>query len=54
MLKAKRPGFTDERFNETEYYFEKGKNQFFKIIFLRIYLSNFMFTSYCMYLNIKN
>ena len=25
-LKAKRPGFSDERYNETEYYFENGKS----------------------------
>lgn len=25
-LKAKRPGFTDERYNETSYYMENGKN----------------------------
>lgn len=24
-LKAKRPGFTDDRYNETEYYVENGK-----------------------------
>lgn len=24
-LKAKRPGFTDERYNETSYYIENGK-----------------------------
>lgn len=25
-LKAKRPGFSEERYNETEYYFENGKS----------------------------
>lgn len=25
-LKAKRPGFTDERYQETSYYIENGKN----------------------------
>lgn len=25
-LKAKRPGFTDERYNETSYYVENGKS----------------------------
>ena len=25
-LKAKRPGFTDERYNETSYYIENGKD----------------------------
>ncbi|XP_065570929.1 uncharacterized protein LOC136033883 isoform X2 [Artemia franciscana] len=25
-LKAKRPGFSDERYNETDYYFENGKS----------------------------
>lgn len=25
-LKAKRPGFTDERYNETSYYIENGKH----------------------------
>jgi hypothetical protein len=32
-LKAKRPGFTDERYNETSYYFENGNfetNYFFE------------------------
>ena len=27
-LKAKRPGFTDERYSETEYFFENGKSLF--------------------------
>lgn len=31
-LKAKRPGFTDERYNETSYYLENGK--FIHIILL--------------------
>jgi hypothetical protein len=26
-LKAKRPGFTDERYNETSYYFENGNSK---------------------------
>lgn len=26
-LKAKRPGFTDERYNETSYYIENGKSE---------------------------
>ena len=30
-LKAKRPGFTDDRYNETEYYVENGKYNFFNI-----------------------
>ena len=32
-LKAKRPGFTDERYNETSYYYEpeNGKN-FFSVL----------------------
>lgn len=29
-LKAKRPGFTDERYNETSYYIENGKKNFEK------------------------
>ena len=28
-LKAKRPGFTDERYSETEYYFENGESYVF-------------------------
>lgn len=27
-LKAKRPGFTDDRYNETSYYIENGKSDF--------------------------
>lgn len=26
-LKAKRPGFTDDRYNETSYYIENGKSR---------------------------
>lgn len=26
-MKAKRPGFTDERYSETEYYFENGESE---------------------------
>lgn len=36
-LKAKRPGFTDERYHETSYYIENGKN--FQFI-LSIWMSN--------------
>lgn len=32
-MKAKRPGFTDERYSETEYFFENGKSLFFKAFF---------------------
>jgi lysosomal alpha-mannosidase len=33
-LKAKRPGFTDERYSETEYFFENGKSPFLSLFFL--------------------
>lgn len=33
-LKAKRPGFTDERYNETSYYVENGECCVFNTIFL--------------------
>ena len=32
-LKAKRPGFTDERYSETEYFFENGKSPFLSLFF---------------------
>ena len=31
-LKAKRPGFSDDRYNETQYYVENGKKTPFSII----------------------
>lgn len=30
-LKAKRPGFTDDRYNETSYYIENGKSLYIHI-----------------------
>lgn len=37
-LKAKRPGFTDERYHETSYYIENGKCFFFfrRVFFMRV------------------
>ena len=36
-LKAKRPGFTDDRYNETEYYVENGMYNFFNIKYFFLY-----------------
>ena len=31
-LKAKRPGFSDDRYNETQYYVENGKKHLFQLL----------------------
>ena len=35
-LKAKRPGFTDERYNETSYYHEPENSKFFRFFLIKV------------------